>query len=523
MRFKSFTNQTLILAAFLLPFGGCAKNKESITTPDVTAKTITISVNLSKTYQTIDNFGASDAWSCQFIGRWPDAKKNAMADLLFSREVNADGQPKGIGLSIWRFNIGAGSTEQGDQSGIGDEWRRAPSFLNADGTYNWTNQDGQLWFLQAAKARGVEQFLAFPNSPPVQFTINKKAYATSGVPNLAPNKFDAFAGFLTDVIKGVQTASGIVFDYISPVNEPQWDWSDGGQEGTPFKNSDISGIVKSLNSSLAEKKLPSKITVGEAGQYNFLYGDHSKPQVGSQIDAFFNPTSANYIGDLPSVEKLISAHSYFTTSPFTNAVSIRQQLANKTASISGLRFWQSEYCILGDNAGEIDGNKRDLGITSAVYLAKVIHNDLVNANAAAWHWWVAISPYDYKDGLIYVDKNKTDGNYYPSKMLWALGNYSRFIRPGYVRIDNSVTNANADELLVSSYKNIADKQVVTVIVNSSSNATNLKVEVKNGTVLRFKMYTTSVDSDLKPSGSISASQSVAIPAYSVTTLTGTYQ
>jgi hypothetical protein len=93
----------------------------------------------------------------------------------------------------------------------------------------------------------------------------------------------------------------------------------------------------------------------------------------------------------------------------------------------------SEYCILGDNEGEIKGEGKDLGIDPALYMAKVIHNDLVNANASAWHWWIAISPYNYKDGLVYIDKNKTDGDFKSSKMLWALGNYSRFIRPGAVR------------------------------------------------------------------------------------------
>src|SRR6185312_739717 len=113
------------------------------------SKTVSIRVDLSKTYQTIDNFGASDAWSCQFVGNWPDAKRNQIADLLFSSDTFADGSPKGIALSLWRFNIGAGSAEQGDQSGIKDEWRRTESFLDSTGRYNWGRQSGQIWFLRA--------------------------------------------------------------------------------------------------------------------------------------------------------------------------------------------------------------------------------------------------------------------------------------------------------------------------------------------------------------------------------------
>src|SRR5688572_30506992 len=74
-----------------------------------------LSVNLDMNLQTMESFGASDAWQGNFIGKnWPLDKRNKMADLLFSRELDAEGNPKGIGLSLWRFNLGAGSTEQGD-------------------------------------------------------------------------------------------------------------------------------------------------------------------------------------------------------------------------------------------------------------------------------------------------------------------------------------------------------------------------------------------------------------------------
>ena len=55
-------------------------------------------------------FSASDAWSMQFIGLWPEEKQNQVADWLFSTENDANGQPKGIGLSLWRFNVGSHSS-----------------------------------------------------------------------------------------------------------------------------------------------------------------------------------------------------------------------------------------------------------------------------------------------------------------------------------------------------------------------------------------------------------------------------
>ena len=98
--------------------------------------------------QVMEHFSASDAWSTQYVGLWPKEKREQIADWLFSMEMDVQGCPKGIGLSLWRFNIGAGSTEQGDSSQIGSPWTRTECFLQADGTYNWNKQKGQRNFLQ---------------------------------------------------------------------------------------------------------------------------------------------------------------------------------------------------------------------------------------------------------------------------------------------------------------------------------------------------------------------------------------
>lgn len=79
--------------------------------------------------QTIHSFGASDCWRTQYIGEnWPEQKRNQIADLLFSSETDEWGNPKGIGLSLWRFNIGSGSHEAGEQGGVQSEWRRTECF-----------------------------------------------------------------------------------------------------------------------------------------------------------------------------------------------------------------------------------------------------------------------------------------------------------------------------------------------------------------------------------------------------------
>lgn len=470
-----------------------------------------VQYNTAIQYQTMRNFAASDAWSCQFVGNWPDAKRNAIADWLFSMDTLANGDPKGIGLSLWRVNIGAGSTQQGDSSGIKDEWRRAAAFTTTGPGSDEVK--AQLWFMQAARKRGVEQFLGFYNSPPVQFTRNGKAFATNGSTNIYSDAYRTFAAYTADVIKQYRKATDITFNYLSPVNEPQWSWSDGGQEGCPYYNREIADVVRAMNQVFKNQHLHTKLLVSESGQHQFLVSDSTKPGKGNQIHAFFTDTAVSYIDDLSEVSHTIASHSYFTTSPAAKAITLRKQLAAQVADVKGLEFWQSEYCILGDNEGEINGSKRDTGITAALYLAGVIHKDLVYANAAAWQWWLAISPYNYKDGLICIDHNKTDGNYTDSKMLWALGNYSRFIRPGMRRIE--VTGNEA--LQVSGY---TDKhQLILVAVNSSNDAQQVSFTAADGALKASQpvtTYTTSHTGRLQKAAATAGN--TVIPAQSIVTV-----
>ncbi|MEI7584181.1 glycoside hydrolase [Runella sp.] len=452
------------------------------------------SIDPTVTYQTMHSFGASDCWSMQMIGRYyPIEKRNKIAELLFSKEVDATGTPKGIGLSMWRFNIGAGSTEQGTESKITNEWRRAECFLE-NGKYDWSKQQGQQWFLEAAKRHGVDFTLGFLNSAPASMTKNGLAIGSGrlGEWNFDKSKVNEFANFLT------QVSAKFAFDYLSPFNEPQWDWGPksktgfGSQEGTPINNEDIAWAARKLDKTFGESKLKTRIVLTEAAQIDYLYNsktNRSEVNQDNQIEAFFDKSSKNYVGNLKSVEHLICGHSYFTTSPTDELVKKRQALGDKLSQ-QNINYWQSEYCILGDNAGEIKGNKVDFGMKTALYVAKVIHADLTHANASAWHWWLSVSANDFKDGLIYVsnngvkgenDTNKFDGEIIESKLLWALGNYARFIRPNMQRIKAEV---DSEKVLVSAYK--SQNQVVVVFVNNAeSQRMELPILRKNQKVNAF--------------------------------------
>eukprot|EP01089_Gocevia_fonbrunei_P020313 TRINITY_DN7542_c0_g1_i1.p1 TRINITY_DN7542_c0_g1~~TRINITY_DN7542_c0_g1_i1.p1 ORF type:complete len:340 (-),score=63.97 TRINITY_DN7542_c0_g1_i1:280-1299(-) len=303
-----------------------------------------------------------------------------------------------------------------------------------------------------------------------------------------------YANFLAKVLKHFKDSLAIDFDYISPFNEPQWEWK-GGQEGSPWNDNELANATRVIDSVFARQKIDSKIEITEAGQIDYLTGEKEKhPNRSDQIASFFSPESTNYVGDLKSVAPKIAAHSYFTTWDISKLKKERERIIGKLGEYPSLEYWMSEYCILENNE-EIKGKGRDLGMPTALYVGRLIHADLTIANASAWHWWLAMSPYDFKDGLIYVDKESEDGNFYGSKLLWTLGNYSRFIRPGAKRISVTYDNYNTEEnlkdgVLLSAYKN-ADDSIVLVVVNQQVAAVHLELNIDIPSNSKIESYVTS--------------------------------
>jgi O-glycosyl hydrolase len=503
LKSSSHLNRFFICMALFL-YAGTAFAQQTV---------LKVEIDPAITFQTIEGFGASDAWTCQFAGLWPAEKKDKMADLLFSTQTTKAGQPLGIGLNMWRFSIGGGSAAQGKASDIGDEWRRQYAFLQPDGTYNWNAMPGQIWFLKAAKNHGVKQFIGFVNSPHVLFTKNGKAYSTDGNCNLNFDKLPQFADYLATTIKGIKKSTGIELNYLSPANEPQWKWNEHNQEGCPYNNAELAQLYRGVNDALVKNQVKTKIQIGEAGQLDYLY-DNGNPTKGNQVQQFFNPTSPNYVGNLSNIDQSISGHSYFTTSPEEKFISVRKKTAEAVAQIKGLRYWMSEYCVLGDEV--LKGEKRDLGMVTALFIARLIHHDLVISNATSWQWWLAVSAGDYKDGLVYIDKNKADGRVYDSKLLWALGNYSRFISAGSKRLQVKTLGTAVPQVDVSSY--LQNKKFVTVVVNPTENELDLDIDVKGNKQGTVQTYVTSDQYNLSPYKQYQDTKHVRIPAKSVTTV-----
>ena len=451
----------------------------------------TFTIMVEQPRQTICHFGASDAWSMQNIGLWTDTvAQRQVADWLFSMESDADGQPRGIGLSLWRFNLGAGSAEQGDSSAINRD-TRTECFLQADGTYDWSRQQGQRRFLRMAKERGVPYILAFLNSPPVHFTQNGLATNTGrgGTLNLRDDCYDDFARFMATAVQGLEQHDGTHIDYISPVNEPDghWNWQGPKQEGSPATNRETARLVRETSREFQRRGLTTQIMVNESSDLRCLLGVYETTwERGNTLRTLFSPDSTTtYLGATPLVAPLILGHSYWTNTPVERMKQIREQLRQECRQL-GVGFWQSEICIMSNDEEIGGGGGYDFTMTTALYVARIVHHDLTCADAQSWSWWRACGG-NYKDGLIRVWNRQQRAR--DSRLLWALGNYSRFVRPGAVRYDVGGPDDPRTLMLSAFLRN--DGRWVVVAINYSDREQPLGLKFSDGRQVHWQCYRTS--------------------------------
>jgi O-Glycosyl hydrolase family 30 len=481
-------------------------------------------IRLDSEYQTIENFSASDCWSMQKLGTWSLPNRNRVADLLFS-------QTGGIGLSCWRFNIGGGITDQ-----INNPWRTAETFEIAEGKYDWTRQSPERWFLGAAKARGVPQFLAFVNSPPGRMTRTGITYGQRGTDttNLKPGFEGQFARYLVDILEHFRTnpdkMERIGFDYISPVNEPNVEWNGLSQEGCRASNEDCKAVLRALDAELKKRKCPTGIAGMEVSGLPPLYS------LADRMSKTYNANYGNYLdeflgdpGTAGMLNHRFSYHDYGSDLIKGQLVENRQTLRKKFDQYPGWKPWMSEYCVMTGSEGK-GGGGRDLTMSTALDVARIIHLDLTLVGVTAWQWWTAVSGVNYKDGLIFTDWKKPGDaeSIITSRLLWAIGNYSRFVRPGMRRVELEGKGHDIRGLMGSAYKDEKERRVVAVYINVESGPQTVQLDFDlGGRRWRPKSIALHITSDregdeLKEYPSPVAGAPIEIPARSVVTVTAQF-
>ena len=366
------------------------------------------------------------------------------------------------------------------------------------------------------------------------FTQNGLATNTGrdGTYNLKPECEDDFARFAAEVITGMEKHHGIKFSYLCPVNEPDghWNWIGPKQEGSPATNREIASIARAMSKEFVRRGIDTKILVNESSDYRCMFSTHMTDwQRGYEIQSFFCPDSTDtYLGDTPNVPRMMAGHSYWTNTPLSALRNIRKQLKDSLDKYQ-VKFWQTETCIMGNDEEIGGGGGYDRTMKTALYVGRIIHHDLVYAGASSWQWWRAIGG-DYKDGLLreYSSRDAKRGYVVDSKLLWVMGNYSRFVRPGAVRMavhatdakGLTVTEGDTDQkgLMCTAFRN-TDGRWAFVVLNYADEDKTITFEVKNEKTGRWTPYVTAEGEgvNLKPGKSIKNGRKTTIPARSAVT------
>jgi glucuronoarabinoxylan endo-1,4-beta-xylanase len=162
--------------------------------------------------------------------------------------------------------------------------------------------------------------------------------------------------------------------------------------------------------------------------------------------------------------------------------------------VSGVHYWPNE------------GPSSD--IANGVVVAGWIHSALVVGEASAWlYWWYQAS--GDNEGLVITNGTLT-------KRCYTLGNYAKFVRPGYVMVD--VTGNSNTNLLLSAFTG-TDGTVV-VAVNKGTSAATVPITIAGGTApASCTPYVTSSSDNLAAKTAVTVTGGTFTASLAATTVT----
>ena len=449
--------------------------------------------------QTVAGFGASGAWWVNDLTNFSSTVQTQVADDLFTTS--------GIDLSQYRYNIGGGG------AGVSVAARAPQSFLTSSGSYDWSNDPGGQYFLKAAAADGVPDLIGFVNSAPSEYTTNGEN--CGGEINTADDA--AYGGYIATIVSHF-AAEGVDLDQISPMNEPDDSFSGCGQEGMEVPASERAGVIDGVGSALSSAGLSTKVIADESSQTTQLL---------SEAPTWLADSSA------PGYTAAIAHHTYDNPSDST------LEQVGGLGDVNGKPVWATEICCQISGGGGY-GAQYDPTMAGALTLTNYIYTDLSYADDSAFQWWTALSSAlgcdpdtsstcattvndnssGWNDGLLYYDPDyASDGNQtiYTTKRFYALGQYSKYVRPGAVRYGVSGSPSGVQTM---AFWNSSSKQWDVVATNTNTSATTLSLNLNSGTISSSSaVQTDSAENMASVSApSISGSTiSTSLPAQSVTT------
>ncbi len=428
----------------------------------------TCTVNWNNVHQRIDGFGASSAWQTTWTTTEANLFFSTNNGILYTDRLGTTTIDNGIGLSLLRNHINyANSTASTVALGTGETtiMKDAQTLGAKVWSTPWTPAAGfkstnDIYDAKHATGGG----------------INGGSYLGSG--NNATNL--AYASQLANYVRIMKTLFSINIYAISIQNEP--DAGVTNYEACQWTGSQIHDFATNLyNALLAQNLTSTMIMLPESQNWQDPHG--------LAATAMSDPNVAADVG-------IVADHNYDgVNGP-----------ATLTKNSYGKALWETEVAILSGS---------DSSIANGIYYAQRIHLFMTVAQANAYHYWwlMASSTANGNSGLL-------DNNGSITKRLFAFGQFSRFVRPGYYRIDAANTGSAA---LISAYKDTNSGNFAIVAINPNSTVVTQTFNLTNFTAGSVTPWITSSNLSLASQPAVSvanASFTYALPALSVVTFAG---
>jgi O-glycosyl hydrolase len=425
-------------------------------TADYTTATdsVTLTVAAPAGTATID-FGTTNQTIRGFGGStaWMPQLTTAQASTLYG---NGTGQ---LGLSILRTRIDPNST--------------------TGGASNWGTE---LANAQAALAVNPDAIIfATPWTPPVAWksSSSSQPYNSScGIADqcggyLNPANYDDYATYLESFVTFMANG-GVNLYGISMQNEPD--------ENVSYESCVWTGAQMDTWVAQSSSVLTTKLIMPESAVFNTGYSDPS----------LNDPNAVGNIG-LIGMHLYMNGTSQGTPFLYTNAVNNNKEV------------WMTEHYLTPSGAQPV--------MADALQAAEEVHNSLTVGNYNAYVWWWFV---DWNSGGGALNYGLVDPNNSPTYYGYAVGQFSRFIKPGYVRVNATATPAAG--IYVSAY--LGNGHSVIVAINSNSTPASLQFAIQNQTLTSVTPYQTTSGAGLAPLTPITVSGgdfTGALPAQSITT------
>ncbi len=427
-------------------------------------------------------------------------------------EVNLDEEHQiirgfgGMVHNIWQGGKGLSAEDARIAFGTG-EGELGLSALRIPVNENTSDWGSDLDAAKLAKSYGAIVY-ATPWKPPTDlqtaYSFNRWG-TTYNSTQIVEENWQAYANHLNDFAAYMKNQDVPLYA-ISIQNEP--DWCDSW---TCWTSDNLYKFTKNYAGQL--RKNGTKIISAES----FAYSKSLYDKILNDVDALKNLD-------------IIGAHFYGSTAATGNDY-FKYALADEKARQQ--ERWMTEHYTESQGSGNmwrgvISTGDQDqtakMDTVRALDVGYEIHRGFVIGNFNLYTWWYIRRCYGLimeKDfsGKLSISQAEIGK---PSKRGYVLSQFSRFIRPGAIRI--GATSNPEDNVFVSAYKK--QDSVIVVLINrdfGSSKSIELSV-LGSKNISSFKKYVTSETKNVKEESDVSQSDgkfSISLDRESITTLVGT--